>query len=88
MGKVNTKKPKAEISEQVKSVLREEKTRQGRNVLRVVVWIIDGQSKLPQLEKRAYRTLPNGKEMGKRMGLTSDDCAFIVDNWDDIKMQF
>ena len=57
--------------------------------MRVVKWIIDGEEKDPQFEKRQFFVAADGsKKIGKVLGLKKNDMEFIIENWDQIGLYF
>lgn len=77
-------KPKDEIREEVKSVLRETERKNQRTQIRIVHWIINGKDTGARLEKRTFFLKDGIPKTGKAVGLTGDDMRFVVGNWEEI----
>jgi len=88
MEEAKTTKPRDNIREEVKSVLRESERKNQRTQLRVVHWIINEKDTGPKLEKRTFFLKDGAPKTGKCVGLNGDDMRFIVSNWEEISHFF
>lgn len=88
MPRLKAEKKKKDIQERDICILNEQSTTRGKILLRLVRYVIDGEPKQLQLEKRQILEI-NGRVFGSKMkGLQKDDIEFVLKSWPEIKGLF
>lgn len=84
------KKPKVNITADVKAVLINDEGDNRKVQLRVVHWIVDGKDTGAKLEKRSFFKKKEGgfSDSGSAKGFNKTDLEYIIQNWEELKMFF